>query len=458
MDLMRQLFGRAGDSGESDEDQPVMEATGSSEEMKTHLLLEKALLVRLQLLILVGKAVERLTFLYLLSICTWERWRKRPQPIWRTRRPHQPCPFSVFQTECSSLKKHYPCISTTLIPSPQVIQMLRDASTRKKTVAVCTDLHLGDRLGGMRRPTQDELAALGTTAEIVAFREEESEYYYGPCFVVRLLGKQRFRLLKVDRRVNGLLEGHVKILPEIELPPHSSDVYACPAHIRDSCHAKQLIARTPGCSLHTRAQLELCINRLQSVRLSGSVCSVPTWVFRFYDTDHLREVLMKEQELKTFVKSDKASTRLPENIISLSYWLARRLPINEPSKLLLLSINCPTQRVIKGLQILKEFTKLHCSNCDTDLGLKEDIFSMSVDGPLAAYVNPGGYVHDTLTLTKAVHLNVQGGPSSDHSWFPGSRSSWQNHLFLEGLILYTLNYRSWKNLLEVLIPMDDCEL
>ncbi len=36
--------------------------------MKTHLLLEKALLVRLQLLILVGKAVERLTFLYLLSI------------------------------------------------------------------------------------------------------------------------------------------------------------------------------------------------------------------------------------------------------------------------------------------------------------------------------------------------------------------------------------------------------
>ncbi len=47
------------------------------------------------------------------------------------------------------------------------------------------------------------MAALGTTAEIVAFREEESEYYYGPCFVVRLLGKQRFRLLKVDRRVNG---------------------------------------------------------------------------------------------------------------------------------------------------------------------------------------------------------------------------------------------------------------
>ncbi len=60
-----------------------------------------------------------------------------------------------------------------------------------------------------------------------------------------------------------LLEGHVKILPEIELPPHPNGVYACPAHIRDSCHATQLIARTPECALYTRAQLELCKNRLQ---------------------------------------------------------------------------------------------------------------------------------------------------------------------------------------------------
>ena len=30
---------------------------------------------------------------------------------------------------------------------------------------------------------------------------------------------------------------------------------------------------------------------------------------------------------------------------------------------------------------------------------------MSVDGPLAAaYVNPGGFVHDTLTVTEAVNL------------------------------------------------------
>lgn len=44
---------------------------------------------------------------------------------------------------------------------------------------------------------------------------------------------------------------------------------------------------------------------------------------------------------------------------------------------------------------------------------------MSVDGPLASYVNPGGYVHDTLTVMKADHLKKQGFASTEHSWFPG---------------------------------------
>lgn len=47
------------------------------------------------------------------------------------------------------------------------------------------------------------------------------------------------------------------------------------------------------------------------------------------------------------------------------------------------------------------------------------MFSMSVDGPLAAYVNPGGYVHDTLTVTEAMGLKKQGSASVEHSWFPG---------------------------------------
>ena len=44
---------------------------------------------------------------------------------------------------------------------------------------------------------------------------------------------------------------------------------------------------------------------------------------------------------------------------------------------------------------------------------------MSVDGPVAAYVNPGGYVHDTLTTKQAENLRSRGPSSTEYSWFPG---------------------------------------
>ena len=87
-----------------------------------------------------------------------------------------------------------------------MIQVLRDAITRKKPVAIATDLRLRVRYGQhlTRRPTKDELAEYGTTAEVVGLREEEqSDWYYAPFLVVKFHGKQRFRLLEVYRRVNG---------------------------------------------------------------------------------------------------------------------------------------------------------------------------------------------------------------------------------------------------------------
>lgn len=45
--------------------------------------------------------------------------------------------------------------------------------------------------------------------------------------------------------------------------------------------------------------------------------------------------------------------------------------------------------------------------------------SLSLYGPMAAYVNPHGYVHETLTVYKANNLNLVGRPSTLHSWFPG---------------------------------------
>lgn len=44
---------------------------------------------------------------------------------------------------------------------------------------------------------------------------------------------------------------------------------------------------------------------------------------------------------------------------------------------------------------------------------------MSSEGPLSAYVNSGGYVHEIMTLYKANGLALTGSAVADHSWFPG---------------------------------------
>lgn len=56
--------------------------------------------------------------------------------------------------------------------------------------------------------------------------------------------------------------------------------------------------------------------------------------------------------------------------------------------------------------------------------------SMSVDGPVASYVNPGGHVHDTLTAKEAENVRTHGPSSTDHSWFPGWGGGRDFHLYL----------------------------
>jgi cereblon len=44
---------------------------------------------------------------------------------------------------------------------------------------------------------------------------------------------------------------------------------------------------------------------------------------------------------------------------------------------------------------------------------------MNSEGPQGAYVNPDGFVHDTLTVRHANNLVPRGVPSARFSWFPG---------------------------------------
>jgi cereblon len=44
---------------------------------------------------------------------------------------------------------------------------------------------------------------------------------------------------------------------------------------------------------------------------------------------------------------------------------------------------------------------------------------MSASGLMAAYVNPHGQIHETLTVLQAKNIRLQGQEVAEHSWFPG---------------------------------------
>lgn len=50
---------------------------------------------------------------------------------------------------------------------------------------------------------------------------------------------------------------------------------------------------------------------------------------------------------------------------------------------------------------------------------RSDMLVMSSEGPLGAYVNPSGCVHEIMTLYKATGLALTGLAVKEYSWFPG---------------------------------------
>lgn len=55
----------------------------------------------------------------------------------------------------------------------------------------------------------------------------------------------------------------------------------------------------------------------------------------------------------------------------------------------------------------------------TVIARRSDMLVMSSDGPLGAYVNAHGFVHDVMTLYRATGLALVGPAVREYSWFPG---------------------------------------
>lgn len=236
--------------------------------------------------------------------------------------------------------------------------------------------------------------SIGTTAEIRNFSIEDGE------LKLILEGGQRFKLIG-EPFDSAVREAKVEILPEI--------VLGHPYPRISSSLAKLSIIR-PILSTSQGAN--------STLKMAPNPCPVisrfPAWVHRHYDARFLKLRILNQ--IKEWCSINDLASKHPNDF---SYWMSSMLPISNRERMEALSLGCAEARLLWLVELLENCKYLACSMCENVICNKKDVFAMSQSGPQCSFVNPGGYIHDTLTVKSTRGLFQEAGWEDLFSWFPG---------------------------------------
>lgn len=142
----------------------------------------------------------------------------------------------------------------------------------------------------------------------------------------------------------------------------------------------------------------------------------PHWVYQMYDSYYLARRVAGMWRQIIGVPSMESLINKPD---LLSFYIASKIPVSESTRQELLEINGVSYRLRREIQVLERFDLIRCKTCLTLIAKRSDMLVMSSDGPLNAYANPAGFVHEVMTVYSASGLSLIGSPVKEHSWFPG---------------------------------------
>ncbi|KAA0202163.1 hypothetical protein HAZT_HAZT010725 [Hyalella azteca] len=131
------------------------------------------------------------------------------------------------------------------------------------------------------------------------------------------------------------------------------------------------------------------------------------------------------------------AAQVPESPVSLCEYACLNVPLPDHHRRYLLHLHCYHQRLMYLLHLQEQvlpdssnplpplippppqWTSLGCVHCEALVARREDLLIVSSDGQQSAYVNPGGFVHEIITVRTTDRLYLLGAPTPEHSWFPG---------------------------------------
>ncbi|KAK9875993.1 hypothetical protein WA026_011094 [Henosepilachna vigintioctopunctata] len=110
---------------------------------------------------------------------------------------------------------------------------------------------------------------------------------------------------------------------------------------------------------------------------------------------------------------------VPKDPMTLSYWVVQNYLLRYEERLQLLKQRTVIARLRLEMQYLKDNRWILCHSCSLPVGEQQHIIALSKDGIQNNYVNPGGYVYETITVIEVKNYMLVGRPSKQFSWFPG---------------------------------------
>ncbi|KAK9027080.1 hypothetical protein V6N11_066926 [Hibiscus sabdariffa] len=142
----------------------------------------------------------------------------------------------------------------------------------------------------------------------------------------------------------------------------------------------------------------------------------PIWVYHMYDSFCLAQKAADMWKQVVGAPSMDGFVNKPD---LLSFYIASKIPVSDPTRQELLEIDGISYRLRREIELLERLDCVRCKICKTVIARRSDMLVMSADGPLGAYVNSYGYVHEVMTFREAKGLALRSRPHEEYSWFPG---------------------------------------
>ncbi len=229
----------------------------------------------------------------------------------------------------------------------------------------------------------------GILAEIISARDESSNedtssmMHGTDGLVIKVKGRERFRILDVRREITGCMIATVKILPDIVLKKNPLNNF-CARNTEYLYHS--YLHKNQATNLTEDNRIVCTQSKIQL--LSSSQPHMP-WVFRNNDCDYTIHLIVKElietfkQRLPFSVNSsgvvEGGSFDIRDPLI-FSNWLLKNFPFNDQMRIDCLKLNCVNHRLIHMYKLLKSFTNISCQTCGIRFCSKTDVFSISKQG------------------------------------------------------------------------------